>query len=641
MSQKTVILGTAGHIDHGKTTLVKALTGIDTDRLKEEKERGITIELGFAFLDLPSGTRLGIVDVPGHERFVKNMVAGATGIDLVALVVAADEGIMPQTKEHLEICQLLGVKKGIVVLTKKDLVEEEWLEMVSEEIVEYLENTFLKDAPVLAVSSVTKEGIDQLTDSLDRMVDEVEARDFSGPYRLSVDRIFSSKGFGTVVTGTSISGSIGLGDEVFVYPKGLKGKLRGIQSHGKSVEVARPGLRTALNIHGIDKEEIKRGDVVATPNSLNQSFLLDLRYLHLKSALHLLKYRSPVRFHTGTTEVMGRVLMEKDEIAQGETSFIQVKLDEPVAVLPGDHYVIRSYSPIRTIGGGMILNPLPRRRKRTRPDLWKEMYILDKRDPEELIGYHLEKSGVRGLSQPELSIRTGFYGKGLEKILDRLFGSRAVIRVQGEEKRLLSGKLYREIMGKALSFLAAFHKDNPLVSGLSKEELRSRLFPRFSDTKVFTLIIADLEKEGKIVIEKDMARLSSHRIELGEEREELKKQISDIYKKAGLTPPSRDEAIKKTGHDEETARRIFDLLERDGIIVKLKEDLYFYAPALESLKNTVISFLKKHEEMGVAEFREISGGISRKYMIPLLEYLDNEKVTLRVGDKRKLRGLVE
>lgn len=642
MPPKTVILGTAGHIDHGKTTLVKALTGIDTDRLKEEKERGITIELGFAYLDLPSGTRVGIVDVPGHERFVKNMVAGATGMDLVALVVAADEGIMPQTEEHLEICQLLGVKKGLVVLTKKDMVEEDWLELVKEETGDFLKDTFLEDAPIIPVSSVTGEGIDDLIKAIESLVEEVPERHPAGPYRLPVDRVFSSKGFGTVVTGTSISGEIRLGDEVFVYPRGKKGKLRGIQTHGKTVEVARPGLRTALNIQGIDREEIKRGDVVAIPNSLHPSYLLDLRFFHLKSAQRPLRYRSPVRFHAGTAEVMGRVLMEGDEIRPGAEAFIQIKLEEPVALLPGDHYVIRSYSPIRTIGGGIVLNPLPRRRKRTRPDLWKEMETLNRRDPQELICYHLEQSGIRGLTLPELSIRTGLYGKGLEKTMDRLFGEKKAIKLQGGGQRLMSGKLYREKMEKAVSVLSDFHKENPLVMGLSKEELKSRLFASASgvstEARPFNMIIADLEKDGKIVLEKDMLRLSSHKIHLGEEIEEKKRKITGLYKRADLTPPSMEEAIKKSGLDGEIARNIFDLLERDGILVKLKEDIYFHASSLEKVKELVVSYLKKHGEMGVPEFRDILGGLSRKYMIPLLEYLDNQKITLRVGDKRKLRG---
>jgi selenocysteine-specific elongation factor len=397
MDAKTIILGTAGHIDHGKTALVRALTGIDTDRLKEEKERGITIELGFALLSLPSGRQMGVVDVPGHERFVKNMVAGAMGMDLVLLVVAADEGIMPQTTEHMEICRLLGIRKGLVVLTKKDLVEQEWLEMVIDDVNDFVSGTFLEDAPVLAVSSVTGEGLDELLNVLEKMTSEMVPRAPFGPYRLPVDRVFSVKGFGTVVTGTSISGQIRLGDQVSIYPKGLTARIRGIQVHEKNAQEAHPGMRTALNIQGIDTEDVNRGDVVATPGSLHASCLVDLNFLYLASAGRPLRHRSPVRFHVGTAEVMGRVLLQGNEVVPGSETYIQIMLKRPVAVLSQDHYVIRSYSPVRTIGGGRILHPVPRKRKRTRPGLWKELDILAKGGPADIIGYHIERAGVRGL----------------------------------------------------------------------------------------------------------------------------------------------------------------------------------------------------------------------------------------------------
>ena len=650
MDTKTIIIGTAGHIDHGKTALVKALTGIDTDRLKEEKERGITIELGFAHLSLPSGQQVGVVDVPGHERFVKNMVAGAMGMDLVVLVVAADEGIMPQTTEHLEICQLLGVKKGLVVLTKKDLVEQEWLEMVTEDISDFVSGTFLEDAPVLAVSSTTGEGLDEFLRVLDETISEVVPRAPVGPYRLPVDRVFSVKGFGTVVTGTSISGQIRLGDEVSIYPKGMTARIRGIQIHGKDAQEAHPGMRTALNLQGIDKEDVSRGDVAATPGSLHASCLVDLNFLYLASSGRPLRHRSPVRFHVGTAEVIGRVLLQGDELVPGSESYIQIMLKEPVAVLSGDHYVIRSYSPVRTIGGGRILHPVPRRRKRTRPALWAELDILARGGPADIIGYHLERAGVRGLSRSEIAMRSSIYGKRLARELDSLLSSRKVVCFEGEGQRLIHGKVYGILKERALSILETFHHDNPLVQGLSKEELRSRLFsaagvtgPVFQSTnqRLFQMLLTDLVKSGKVAHEKDLVRLSTHHVTLGDEEKEIRRELELIFKRAGLQPPFREDAIGRMAGRKKAADTIFDLMVREGILVRLKEDLYFHHSILDRVKDMVICFIKDHGELGINEFRDLAGGLSRKYMIPLLEYLDNRRVTIRIGDKRKLRGGLE
>jgi selenocysteine-specific elongation factor len=647
MDTKTIIIGTAGHIDHGKTALVKALTGMDTDRLKEEKERGITIELGFAHLSLLSGQQVGVVDVPGHERFVKNMVAGAMGMDLVVLVVAADEGIMLQTTEHLEICRLLGVKRGLVVLTKKDLVEKEWLEMITEDVSDFVSGTFLEDAPVLAVSSTTGEGLDEFLRVLEEMVSEVVPRAPVGPYRLPVDRVFSVKGFGTVVTGTSVSGQIRLGDEVSIYPKGMTTRIRGIQIHGKKTQEAHPGMRTALNLQGIDKEDVSRGDVIATRGSLHASHLVDLNFLYLASADRPLRHRSPVRFHVGTAEVIGRVLLQGDELVPGSEAYIQIMLKEPVAVLSGDHYVIRSYSPIRTIGGGRILHPVPRRRKRTRPALWKELDILAKGGSADIIGYHLERAGVRGLSRLELAMHSGIYGKRLARELDHLLSSRKVVCFEGEGQRLIHGKVYGTLKERVLSILETFHRDNPLVHGLSKEELRSRLFSMAGvrgnafqppNQRLFQMLLSDLVKSGKAVHEKDLVRLSAHHVTLGDEEKELSRELELIFKQAGFQPPFREDVIGRMAGHKKAADNIFDLMAREGILVRLREDLYFHHSVLDRIKDMVTRFIKEHGELGINEFRDLAGGLSRKYMIPLLEYLDNQRVTIRIGDKRKLRG---
>ncbi len=653
LDTKTVIIGTAGHIDHGKTTLVKALTGTDTDRLKEEKERGITIELGFARLELPSKVSVGVIDVPGHERFIKNMVAGVAGVDIVALVIAADEGVMPQTKEHLEICQLLGVRHGLVVLTKIDMVDDEWLDLVTDDIKEFLTGTFLEDAPICPVSAVTGEGLDELLKILDKLVSSIPDKQMKGPFRLPVDRSFTMKGFGTVVTGTSISGNIHVGDEVIIYPKGISSRIRGIQIHGKESNYAVPGLRTALNLQGVTKDEIKRGMVVATPDSLRPSYLIDIEFYYLKSAQKPLKHRTPVRLHVGTAEVIGRMLIKEDELLPGNTYYCQIKCDEPISVLPGDRYVIRSYSPIRTIGGGQILNPLPRKRKRHKEWMWQELKLLATGTPSEKIVLHLDNSGYRGLSLNEIAIRTGLYGKSLKKELDLLLNKKQIIKLAPDEL-YLSVRVIEGLMSKALSILEQYHKDKPLVEAMPKEELKSKLFPntiiqpiknldsiaKVPIQRIFNRVLDILTKEGKIISGKDNVRLSTHKVRLKEDEERLKTKLEALFKKASFTPPSKDEALAKvttTKEELSEANEVFGLLLREGKLVKIKEGIFYHPEILKDIEKKVIEFFNKNEELSVSEFRELTGGLSRKYMIPLLEYLDSKKITIRIGDKRKLR----
>lgn len=650
--QKSIILGTAGHVDHGKTTLVKALTGIDTDRLKEEKERGITIELGFANLKLPSGRSVGVVDVPGHEKFVKNMVAGASGMDLVALVIAADEGVMPQTTEHLEICQLLGVKRGLVVLTKTDMVDEEWLELVRDDVSRFLQGTFLEEAPITAVSSTTGKGIDNLLEVIDSLVADIQVRSVSGPYRLSVDRVFTSKGFGTVVTGTTVSGQLKVGDSATVYPSGKEVRIRGIQVHGQESQRVEPGLRTALNLQGVGRDEIKRGDVVSIPGALHPSYLLDLEFSYLDSVEKPIRHRTPIRFHTGTVEIMGRILLQGDEVKPGEKVPVQVQLEEPVTVLPGDFYVLRSYSPVRTIGGGRVLHPLPRKRKRTRADLWDEMSVLVKGEPQELLHYHIKQSGLRGLSREELGIRTGLYGKPLSRELENLLNTKQVIK-SDSDGRFIHSAVYEELKKRILILLEEYHKANPLLQGLSREELRSRIFPSApqgpngstSDSasqRLFQRAVSELENSSEVAVEKELVRLAGHEIALGDREHEIKDKLEAMFRKTALQPPSMEEVTKKIMSAEDVSekgvRDLLGLMIREGRLVRLREGIFVHPEALSSIEKKVVSFLQKNKEMGVNDFRELSGGVSRKYMIPLLEYLDNKKITLRVGDVRRLRS---
>ena len=638
MGEKRVILGTAGHIDHGKTTLVKALTGIDTDRLKEEKERGITIELGFAHLTLPSGVRLGIVDVPGHERFVKNMVAGASGVDLVALVVAADEGVMPQTREHLEICELLGVKAGVVVITKKDLVEEEWLELVKEDVREALRGTFLEEAPMVAVSAVTGEGLDELIKVLDELVQKVPDRPAKGPFRLPVDRVFVIKGFGTVVTGTAISGKVAVGEEVVVYPKDLSTRVRRIQVHGEDRDFGEAGQRTALNLQGVEKEEVERGDVVAQPGALRPSLILDVALRYLSSAPKPLLHNTRVRFHIGTSEVLGRVvLFGRDKLDPGEEALAQLRLEEPVVCWRGDHFVIRSYSPMVTIGGGWVLNPLARRRKRSQKRQLEELTLLKEGSPEEVVLYHLRQAGEMGLPFEEIALRVSIFGEELEGVLKGLKERGLVKEIRAEGRRLfLSRKIYEELKEEILARLKKFHEKFPLKPGLSKEDLRQRL-PSGLELRVFERMLEELLAKGKIVQEKDLIRLATHRIVLAEEQEALKREIEAAFRRAGFQPPDKDEILSRFRDKAPLNLEIFNLLLQEGKLVRLRDELVFHRDILEEAKKRAVDFLSRHQEMAVGDFRKLIGGASRKYLIPLLEYLDQQKITIRVGDKRILR----
>jgi len=631
---KQIVLGTAGHIDHGKTSLIKALTGIDTDRLKEEKERGITIELGFAHLELPGGKLVGIVDVPGHEKFVKNMVAGATGIDLVALVIAADEGIMPQTQEHLEICQLLGIRHGLVVLTKIDMVDEEWLELVKEDVKEYLAGTFLDDAPMVEVSSATGEGLDRLLQVLDKLVQELPQKEVGHIFRLPIDRVFVIKGFGTVVTGTTVSGKVSLGDEVTIYPEQIQSRVRGIQVHGKEVEEVRAGLRTAINLQGLEKSMIKRGDVVASAGALRSTFMVDVILELLESAPRKLKNRAKARFHVGTAEIISTVvLLDREELSPGEKCFAQLRLERPTAVLRGDKYVLRSYSPVRTIGGGKVLNPLPKKMKRFSEQRQKELQVLDGQDLEAIIETFVQMGGFQGIGVEELRFLTDLSTSKLEAHLRGLKSKGHLMEYDKERSAIIHGSYVVRTQREILNYLTEFHAKYPLKVGVQKEELRSRL-KGAKDPKLFNHVIALLAKQGQIVQEKELIRLKSHQVTLGRDLKEIRKKMEQEYLKAGLQPPYFRELKEKLKDD--SADDVLELLVGEGVLVKVKEDLYFHRDVIEGLKDRLVSFLKEHGEISTPQFKDMTGA-SRKYTIPLIEYFDKSQVTVRVGDSRVLR----
>jgi len=631
---KQIILGTAGHIDHGKTALVKALTNIDTDRLKEEKERGITIELGFAHLKLPSGIILGIVDVPGHEKFVKHMVSGATGIDLVMLVVAADEGVMPQTREHMEICSLLNIKYGLVVITKIDLVDKEWLSLVRSDVSSFLSNTFLKDAPTVEVSSYTGEGIDTLLKVLDDLAKNAPSRESGSFFRLPIDRIFSMKGFGTVITGTTISGQIRIGDDVTIYPKGFRSKVRGVQVHNKEVTIAGAGLRTAINLQGVEKEVINRGDVVAENDSLRPSYMVDTLLEYLESVNKKLQNRAKVRFHYGTSEVIGTViLLDRESLSKGEKCFAQFRLQKPLAFVARDRFVIRSYSPVMTIGGGSIINPLPSKKKQYSEEALKELSVLSQGSNREIIEQHIKNSRLTGSDIKQLCILSNLAKAEVERIVKELLPDKRIFKFDVDKGLFIHIEYYSNARKRIEAALEDYHKRFSLRQGMMKEELKSRLSVVIRE-RLFNQILNHLVKEDVIVKEKDIIRLKNYRVEFFEDQQRVLSRIEEIYKNGGLEPPY----FKDLGKDltNKSGRDLLEVMVKKHTLLKVKEDLYFHHNAIKELEERLIKFLQEKGEITTPELKELTG-VSRKYTIPLIEYFDKVQLTVRVGDKRMLR----
>ncbi len=640
---REIVLGTAGHVDHGKTSLIRALTGIETDRLKEEKQRGITIELGFAFLDLPCGHRLGIVDVPGHEKFIRNMVAGAAGVDLVAFIVAADEGIMPQTKEHFDICKLLGVKDGLIILTKTDMVEEEWLEMVQEEVHDFFSDSFLADAPIIKVSSITGQGIEDVKTALDKKVSSMTFQEEFGPFRLAVDRVFSMKGFGSVITGTSLSGRTTIGSELTLYPGELTARIRGIQVHGKDVEVVEAGHRTAINLQGIEKEQINRGDVAATPGSLMASTLLDVDFHYLNSNTKEIKNRCQVRVHVGTREIVGRIIcLQSDTITPGNDANVQLILQDPVSVWSGDSYVIRSYSPIATIGGGIILNNTPRKRKRAnekdRIQNGEDFEILKNGSSVERLLFFLKESGTEGLTADQLATRLGIFGKKLKNLLQQPVSAGKIMVVESERQRLLSADILQKTSKSLISIVEQYHKDHPLKTGIVKEELRSQIIPRI-DQKLFSYTLNSLIKKAVMIQEQAEVRMADHKVTLQVDEQEMQQKIIALYTEKGLKPQNLKDVIANfPDFPEEQIKSVLKLLLQKEKLIKVTEALYFPAQELSRLQDQLVEYIKKEGEIDAPRFKNMTG-LSRKFSIPLLEYFDKIKLTIRIEDKRVLRKL--
>lgn len=630
---KSIIVGTAGHIDHGKTALVKALTGIDADRLEEEKRRGITIDLGFAHMDLPRGNgetlHLGFVDVPGHERFVRNMLAGVGGIDLVLLVIAADESIKPQTREHFDILQLLGVKRGITVLTKSDAVDAETIEVVRLEVEEFLRGTFLEapKAPIVAVSSLTGAGLEDLKQALLAAAAEIEPRDSQALARLPIDRVFTMKGFGTVVTGTLISGTIRKDEELEVFPTGRRVRVRGVQVHGNTSDAAVAGQRTALNLTGASTEDLSRGMTLAPPATLEATRRLDVQLRILPSASRALKTRTRVHFHSNTMETVAELRLHgQTQVEPGESVFARVVLPETALLLPGDRFIIRQFSPVVTIGGGIVLDASPTKRA---AGLAEFLNLLVTGRPEQILEARIARQGFSGLEMKTLVAETGFSLERIHNLLAKMVQEGNIVRIA--ETFVQAGSL--EALKLALfQRVEQFHQQNPLAPGIGREQLRDQ---RSVSPEIFDAVLNMLVRNKKVEVTGDLVRLAGRGVVMKEEEAESKKKIEDAFATAGLKVPALHEVLAGLKVDKVRAQKIVTLLLRDRVLVKVSEGLVFHRNALEGLRRQMAAQKAKSSKIDVGGFKEMTG-VSRKYAIPLLEYLDRERVTKRVGDAREI-----
>lgn len=634
----SVIMGTAGHIDHGKTSLIRALTGIDCDRLGEEKRRGITIELGFAYVDLPGGERMGVVDMPGHERFVRTMVAGASGIDFVLLVISADEGVMPQTREHLEICTLLGVRHGIVALTKIDMVDADMLELATEDVRDFLKGTFLEGAPIFPVSSATGQGLDALRAAIAEQ-SRRQVRRRSDLFRLPVDRVFSLKGHGTVVTGTLVSGSAACGDEVELLPSGRRSHIRSIQSHGQGQETAEAGHRISLNLHGLAVEDISRGDVVTHVGTMKNSKRWIVELTCLKSSPRGLRHRGEIHFHHSARELAARLYFyDRDRLEPGETALAEAHFSEPVAGIFADRCIIRAFSPLRTVAGGSILYPLDTAPRRSHIDetMRGRLLALPDADAETRTAVQLELSGRFGATLSDLSILTDLSGKQLEKQLSAMSGKGGAFCWDKDAKCWISPVWLERLMARALAATEAFHKKNPLEHGMAKGVILSGMGAGVPP-KLAHYVLERLLRSGRLMAEGELLRLPEHKVSLADDQQALKEALLKAHLASPLMPPNHTELFAELGISARQAQPIFKLLVGEGSLVKIKEDLYYLSSVMEDLRHKVRDFLLAHAEITPGDFRDISG-ISRKNGIALLEHFDKEQLTMRVGDKRVLRG---
>jgi len=619
-----VILGTAGHIDHGKSSLVKALTGIDPDRLKEEKERGITIDIGFADLAYPDDDlTVGIVDVPGHEKLISNMLAGAGGIDMVLMVIAADEGIMPQSREHLAICDLLNIQSGLIAVTKSDLVEKDWLSLVADEISSFVKGTFLEHAPIVTVSARTGDNLDLLKKEIRDRALTITPKTSGGLFRLPIDRVFTLKGFGTVITGTAISGTIAADAPLEILPRGITTKVRGLHSHGKAITRAYAGQRVAINLQGVEKDDLRRGDIAVAPSSFTPTKSLDLS-LDLLKDVPPLKNRSLVHFYTGTSETVARVILyEHEELKAGEHCFCQFRLQDPVIAMAGDRYIIRRFSPLQTLGGGEVLDPAPGRRRRK--DGIQDLITYKTGQLGQKIGLKIEKAGPSGISRPAI---TGWINADLPAIQQALKALEQTGEVIRHEDILIHVHAFELINSKVQDLVRAFHKEHPLKPGMAKEEVRAHLN---MDAKLFNFLLASLKD---VIADKDLLRLKTFKVALSGAAEAHKTKIFELLTKGEFQPPTKQEMAETLKMDQKQITDILTILAKERGVVRISESIYLSASAYDRMISLLRAFFSGKPELTVAEFRDLLN-TSRKFALPFLEHLDAAKVTLRLGDVRK------
>ncbi len=631
-SSKSIVLGTAGHIDHGKSSLVKALTGIDPDRLKEEKERGITIDLGFASLVYPDGLTVGIVDVPGHERLIKNMLAGAGGIDILLMAIAADEGIMPQSREHLAICELLKIKAGIIALTKTDLVEQDWLGLVIDDIRGFVKGTFLEHAEIIPVSAKTGLHIDTLKDRIREIALKVQPKLTEGLFRMPIDRVFTLKGFGTVVTGTALSGALTLDSPIEILPSKIATRVRGLQTHGRGTEKAYAGQRIGINLQGVDRELLKRGDVVVDSDKLLPTRALDAELQMLKDA-PVIKNRDRVHFYTGTSETIARIIIYNSreagrDVKPGGSCYCQFRLEDPVVVLSGDRYIIRRFSPLETIGGGEILDPFPVRRRRNAG--MDDLVVLKQGALEDKIGMKVRRARLRGVSTDEI---IGWVQGNLKEIgsaVEKLLREKVLVK---SHDLLFHKDSFDEFREAVLSEISCFHKENPLRQGVPREELRARVrVGRKEDEKVFDGLVAMIKD---LTADKDIVRLAGFSVALSNVDEGTKQKILTALGEEGFQPSLKNEIAQKLSIREKELNDLLMLLTKENLLVRINDSIFITKERYDTMIGLLKKFYAGKSEMSIAEFRDMLG-TTRKYALPFAEYLDSKKITLRVGDIRRL-----
>ena len=627
---KNIIIGTAGHVDHGKTALIKALTGIETDRIKEEKKRGITIELGFAYLDLPDGEKAGIIDVPGHEKFVKNMLAGAGGIDLALLVIAADEGFMPQTREHLGILSLLNIPEGIIVITKKDMVDEDWLEVVCEDIRNEVKGTFLENAQMIAVSSYTGEGIEELRQAIFQLIDQkTQIKNLDIPFRIPIDRIFSVEGFGTVITGTLIEGKMKVGDPVTIYPSRLESRIRNLQVHSHDVEEAYAGQRVAVNLAGLKKADLNKGDVVAAPNSMHTTMMIDIKLTVLKDCEREILNATRLHLYHGARDVLCKiVLLDRDSISAGESCYAQLRLEEEIAVKTGDRFVLRFYSPLETIGGGVVLDSNPFKHKRNDPQVLESLNIKENGSDKEKISAALKDYSSRFETLDFLQVQTAIPKEQFDQQIQKLIKDKIAFRIS--DNVVIHVDYLNHLKDVAVKMLTAYHAENPLRDGMKRDEFRGK-FIKYEDMAVVDKITDSLVNRKVLKIVNGCVALYDFEAQTDNNQELIEK----AFYEGGFSPESPDQIAARFPKIK-NFKAVLEALVNSGKLVRVEDKILlhvdYYNKALEMAKEHIA----KNGQITLAEMRDLMGA-SRKFAVAVLEYWDRRNITKKVGDARVLK----